>query len=136
MSPEPSELGDEAATDELGGVNDTSAVGREGRGTGRSWTHATESKETGTSRETAKQRRGKGDSRFAFLDVGLIVAASEGEELVVKIVRHGERGVGDGAGDGRRAAGIVRVSVRGWWTVGTVGKEEAEGKGCRAGRRA
>lgn len=39
----------------------------------------------------------KGDSRFAFLDVGLLVSAGEGEELVVEVIRHCESGISAGA---------------------------------------
>jgi hypothetical protein len=95
MASDPSELGDEAAGDELRGV---SAMVRQGvEVVGGEWIEGGEYRKRW--RVARQQRRRKrrvrdkrGYSRLAFFDVCIFVTASEGEELVVDIIgRHGER---------------------------------------------
>lgn len=71
------------------------------------------------------EQKGGGHSRLAFLDVGLFVTASEGEELVVDI-RHGEEDVG-GFCSGMRvfcSVGIARKVAQ-----QTMAGEKASGQG-------
>jgi hypothetical protein len=78
MSAEPTELGDDAATEELGVVSVMSGRLQLAFGDGRG----------GAKEEGHVSGHKQGHSRLAFLHVGLLVTASEGEELVVD-VRHG-----------------------------------------------
>jgi hypothetical protein len=93
MASDPSEFGDEAAGDELGGVS--CMLHKEVQTVVAEWVGwcsvgARAQRDRGRSRQAEESER-EGYSRFAFLDVCIFVTASEGEELIVDIIgRHGE----------------------------------------------